>query len=266
MLLDLRTAPCKHVDSSVRTSAFDALKDEYIKFGSQCEQYDREEAQKAAQRLAADLKDEKEKADKKRHTRQEKERQKVATVIASSDDEEYDGQGGWSDDDNGCERNQSPETDEEEDEAARTFRLEKEFKKVWDAWRVKMKEVNWSSVDKNIQFKNPQKPGMMELMQVDIGKLYAAMEQQNDMPYGYLPLMAGCSVGQLGALNAESFSERVLSCANNVLHCGNTLLSDEEVEMVTVLRMNRDFMDFMRSHYGNVVRQQFKMTCVEENE
>ena len=242
------------------------MKEEYVKFGSQCEEHDREEAQRVARQVAAALKDEKDKANNRRNTRQEKEKQKVTTVIASSDDEEYDGQGGWSDDDTTHERNRSPETSEEEDETARTLRLEKAFKKAWDAWRVKMKEMDWSSVDKNIRFKNAQKPGLMELMKVDICNLYEEMEKMKDMPYGYLPLMAGCSVGQLGALNAESFSERVLSCANNVLHCGNTLLSDEEVEMVTVLRMNRDFMEFMRAHYGNVVRQQFKMTCVADED
>ena len=42
--------------------------------------------------------------------------------------------------------------------------------------------------------------------------------------YGLIPLMASSSYGQLGALNAESFCERVLSCANNVLTDGNTLL------------------------------------------
>ena len=32
--------------------------------------------------------------------------------------------------------------------------------------------------------------------------------------YGLLPLLASC---HLGALNAESFCERVISCANNVV-------------------------------------------------
>ena len=62
--------------------------------------------------------------------------------------------------------------------------------------------------------------------------------------YGFLPLMASCSDGEIGALNAESFSERILSNAND----GNTLLGDEELEMLVVLRMNRDFMEFMRAY------------------
>jgi hypothetical protein len=59
------------------------------------------------------------------------------------------------------------------------------------------------------------------------------------------------------------FCERVLSCANTVLTDGNTLLSDEEVEMLVVLRMNKSFMEFMRQNYPEVGKQAFKMTVVD---
>jgi hypothetical protein len=55
--------------------------------------------------------------------------------------------------------------------------------------------------------------------------------------------MASCSKGQFGALNAESFCERVISAANLVVNDGNTLLSDTYMTMLTVLRMSRDFME-----------------------
>ena len=83
---------------------------------------------------------------------------------------------------------------------------------------------------------------------------------------GYIPLMASCSSGQLGALNAESFCERVLSCANDVLTEGNTLLSDEELEMLVVLRMNRKFMKFMRQHYSDLLTEHFGRTIIKEEE
>ena len=76
--------------------------------------------------------------------------------------------------------------------------------------------------------------------------------------------MASCSKGQLGALNAESFCERCLSCANMVVTDGNTLLDDDEVTMLVILRMNANFMEFMREHYGHVVSNQpWKMTVVD---
>ena len=74
--------------------------------------------------------------------------------------------------------------------------------------------------------------------------------------YGYIPLMASSSAGQLGALKEESFCERVLSCANNVLTEGNTLLNNAELEMLVILSMNRGFMKFMREHYSHLITEQ----------
>ena len=84
--------------------------------------------------------------------------------------------------------------------------------------------------------------------------------------YGLIPVMASCSHASLGALNAESFCERVLSAANLVVTDGNTLLSPEEVEMLSILRINRGFMETSRSKYAEEAKQQFKMTLVEDNE
>ena len=78
--------------------------------------------------------------------------------------------------------------------------------------------------------------------------------------------MASSSVGQLGALSAESYCERILSCANNVITNGNTLLSDEELEMLVVLRMNREFMQFMRANYATEAKQVFNQTVVREEQ
>ena len=100
----------------------------------------------------------------------------------------------------------------------------------------------------------------MEIMHADIGPVYR--ELTDETQYGLLSLMAGCSVGQLGALNAESFCERILSCANNLLTSNNTLLDDKELEMLVVLRMNRVFMEFMRANYGDMLREQFGMQVV----
>ena len=77
-----------------------------------------------------------------------------------------------------------------------------------------------------------------------------------------LMAMMTSSVGQLGAFNAESFCERVLSCANSLVQTDNTLLGDVEVEMVVVLRMNKVLTEFMRLHYADVGREQFGMQVV----
>ena len=49
-------------------------------------------------------------------------------------------------------------------------------------------------------------------------------------------------------------------------HTRNTLLKDEELEMLVVLRMNRDFMKFMRTHYNDLTKDHFGRTVVDPDE
>ena len=100
-----------------------------------------------------------------------------------------------------------------------------------------------------------------DLMTLPMGKLYKDMSK--NPKFGFLPRMAQASKGQIGALNAESFCERCcLSCANTVMTDGNTLLSNEEVEMLTVLRMNEDFMEYMRARRPKLSGQRLNETVV----
>ena len=71
--------------------------------------------------------------------------------------------------------------------------------------------------------------------------------------------MAGCCDGHIGDLNAESFAERVVSCSNLVMTNGNTLLGDKMLEMLVVLRMNREFMEFMRREYAKKSRRRSRL-------
>ena len=103
--------------------------------------------------------------------------------------------------------------------------------------------------------------------------LYTHKELTGNKSPGLVPLMASCSKGQIGALNAESFCERVLSQSNLVMTDGNTLLSDEEIEMVVILRVNREFMEFMREQQEvtdhpktKLLGQTHNMTVVTEED
>jgi hypothetical protein len=84
---------------------------------------------------------------------------------------------------------------------------------------------------------------MADLLRLNPGAAYKRFEK--DGAYGWIPSMALCSDGQLGVVNAESFSERVFSCAKKVLPEGRTLLSSEELEMVVLLHMKEAFMKCM---------------------
>jgi len=74
------------------------------------------------------------------------------------------------------------------------------------------------------------------------------------------------SGGQIGALCAESFCEsfceRILSEANDVCHDGNTLLDMEGINMLVVLRMNRESIQHMREIYPTLSSQNFNGTLV----
>ena len=43
---------------------------------------------------------------------------------------------------------------------------------------------------------------------------------------------------------------------------GNTLLGEAHLEKLVILRMNREFMRFMSTHYNHLSKQEFKMTVV----
>ena len=62
------------------------------------------------------------------------------------------------------------------------------------------------------------------------------------------------SRGQLGALMAESFCERILSCAKQVLHAERLSLKPEEYEKIVILRMNRAFMEYMRQNHAKYAK------------
>ena len=67
--------------------------------------------------------------------------------------------------------------------------------------------------------------------------------------FGFLPKMALFSRGGMGCLMGSSFCERVNSAGNQVVVAGNTMLSDDYIKKLVVLRMNREFMKFMRREY-----------------
>ena len=102
-----------------------------------------------------------------------------------------------------------------------------------------------------------------DLMQLDVGPLYRKITEtdKDRRLYGLIPLMATASFGQIGALNAESFCERVLRCAQAMFSRKAThVLSDYELEMLVVLRMNRKLMHFMREHYNELTQDHFRRT------
>ena len=67
------------------------------------------------------------------------------------------------------------------------------------------------------------------------------------------PRTASMTASLARALNAESICERILRAAGLVLDDGNTMLADDAtLEKLTLLRIKRGFMEFMREHYNHL--------------
>jgi len=96
-----------------------------------------------------------------------------------------------------------------------------------------------------------------DLWKADMGVVmrdYFFKDDVDGSKYGHLPKMAVASKGMMGSLMASSFCERINSCTNLVCSKNNSLLSDDEIDMVVTLRMNRDFMKHMRLNYPEVIK------------
>ena len=83
------------------------------------------------------------------------------------------------------------------------------------------------------------------------------IQQSKSAKFGYLPMM---TVTTLGALNAESFCERLLSCLKLVVSDLHVRLKAEEIRMLVMLRMNHGFMKYMRTSYPDTPLSEFKVT------
>ena len=255
-LLDKRTLGCHHITADMRSEAYQIYLDEYVKYSLQASKFAREEVQRAIDKradLAAAVGG------------------VVAQVVVKEDVEDVEKavdsmftsgnvfQGtSWSDDEDDEEAAQEVQPEDAAlDEAKRAL-------KNWKKLNVDWLDMFPALVEK--KKKNSELDLVEDLMDLDMGVLYTHLEKVDTgrHMYGLIPKMACNSTGQLGALSAESYCERVLSCANNVVVAGNTLLSDEEVEMVVILRMNRQFMEFMREHYGEEAKQKFGQTVVRD--
>ncbi len=70
------------------------------------------------------------------------------------------------------------------------------------------------------------------------------------------------TVATLGTLNTESFCECVLSCVKLVVSALHVSLKVEEIHMLVMLRMNHEFMEYMRTSYPDTPLSDFRTADV----
>jgi len=107
--------------------------------------------------------------------------------------------------------------------------------------------------------KLPEDPDVLEdLMTLNVGPLYNKLAETRRREFGCIPELASSSRYQIGALLAESFCERVFSCANRISDALNHHLGDDEIEQLTVLKMDEDFLDWARAKFKSFSMEQLK--------
>ena len=144
-------------------------------------------------------------------------------------------------------------------ESAQEFQL---VIKRWVRW-----EPNWKELypDNSFTMKTNAVTGVQrcepdpfrELIHIDMSILMNAIERynkENNNTFGYLPMMCRLSPCQLGALNAQSFVERMNSCAKLIVGEKRTSLRHELIDKLVILRMNLKFMIYCRGKRGSIGR------------
>lgn len=229
-LLDPRTQ--RTVASGLRASYEKLLKEQYICYAKKANEVDEPESEPESQPESP----------------REPQPPLRRTMMGSS----------WDDDD-----------DEEEETAPRAVlrvdldeKYGAEFDRSWKAYRKVSASAEWPSIYPELELEVPY--DAFDLMGADLGRFFNILktEDQDGSKYGHLPYMATHSRGSVGSLLASSFVERINSAANLIVTKGNTLLDPEEINMCTVLRMNRGYMKYMRLHHPRSSGQQFNMTTI----
>ena len=263
-LIDLRTVKCQHLSTEQRKAAQIALCKRYVTFYVNFKKVQREKQARAS--AEAGMKDDAPSSSSSKEKSVNSMLTSGVTYAGAAEDVDASGfDFGDHDSDSDAEEDPQPKTESdlvaEDEEAAKV-----EFKRVF---------ANWFkyNVDYAAEFPHAGLPKdgafdlVTDLMHLDMGVLYRKIiaRDTDRTQFGFLPLMAGCTDAQIGALNAESFAERIISASNTVMNEGNTLLNDGDLEKLVVLRMNREFMHHMRDHYFDEIKAQqpFNMSVVE---
>jgi hypothetical protein len=146
-------------------------------------------------------------------------------------------------------------TDDAPDSISRPELLGEEFDACYKRYKKKFAALNWKEAFPEV-WETAADDGKevdfpFDLWAVDMSGCFETfkIEDPDKKLYGHLPMMAIGSVGSIGAFLASSFCERINSAANLVVTDGNSLLATDEIDMLVCLRMNREYMKFMRKNH-----------------
>ena len=139
-------------------------------------------------------------------------------------------------------------------------KLSADFQKHFARWRVTIRNIDsveggWAKLFPECNL--PSKPDpIRHLRTVPLMKFYTAMKaeksKRGNPMYGLLPDLALFSRACVGALGASSYCERIASGGNNIVTDKSCSLSNRNVNILTTMKMNADFVDFLKDRYAAV--------------
>ena len=128
--------------------------------------------------------------------------------------------------------------------------------------------IDWSKEAPSLKIKANKKGALVQddvvaLWCLPMGPIIKTLveEDRDGSKFGHLPVMTTASKASIGALLASSFCERINSGANIVLHDGNLKMSEGEINKLTVLRMNKDFMKRMNKTHPDITLEDLRHHC-----
>ena len=236
-------------------SAKEALKAEYISFGLTAAKFEQAQKEKAKQALATSGTAS---GTSQAHGQPAAAASALGGFSAFLNSDEEDGEGDEAD---------GMDLDQDDEEQLRK-RLGAAFDSFFPNWRKVAAATNWKEVFASElsaeQMAKPELCPMQDLFTLDMSGFYKGLEKRPDL-YGHLPRMARCWIGGNMAVRTlafsvlrcnpfiaqgappnccwqESFCERMISVANDILTDGNTLLNHVHLKKLVLLRVNRKFM------------------------
>ena len=108
--------------------------------------------------------------------------------------------------------------------------------------------MGWDKEFPKKNISNGQSINVMDYLKgYDMGKLLNHVVRQDpDMKkYGLFLKIATTSNESIRAILASSFCKRINYVANQVLNKGNSIISDEDINMLDILIMKKEFMIFV---------------------
>ena len=257
-LLDPRTANCEHFPDDVRSDWAEECKsllcEAYCEYGENAYQYHASRNAARKKPIPVDIPEEKNKEDSEEGAESAAapaaKTRRVSAFAAVNN--------------RAAQTSTKPkEVPVDDGKALRKQKLTDQFQRVFLNYAEYCLDIEWGDSDKFPELDDLPEDGpfdlVNDLLRADVTTVLDDMIRSDPtrVRFGFLPYMATGSKGSVGQVLASSYCERINSAANKTPTKDKANLSDDDIGMLVTLRMNANFMAYMRTYYNHISLQQF---------